>query len=232
MYFKEEFEKEVGKYDTHRELVLASMKALDEGNGKVKGLRQKSKSATFAANYMAQPPKIAETVGCTLEEAEKLFNRYHNELYPEITDYRENYVFPTIKEYGEIHLGLGYMLKSKYNSEDIKSTFNATIQFYSIITLITVARVYYHLKDNNLLDRVKIINTIYDSIYLEIDEDLELIKYINELIIPIFTTQIFENEIIPNNAETDIGYDYYNMITISNNASIEEIQSTINKLKE
>jgi hypothetical protein len=114
--------------------------------------------------------------------------------------------------------------------KDVRVLFNSTCQFYSIITLITVSKVYFHLKDNNMLDQVKIINTIYDSIYLEIDDTPELIKYMNELIIPILTCKVFDNEVIPNEAEVDIGYDYYDMITIPNNASIDHIEAIRRKL--
>ena len=33
--------------------------------------------------------KVANTIGCTLEEAQGIFDAYHNEMFPEITKFRK-----------------------------------------------------------------------------------------------------------------------------------------------
>jgi hypothetical protein len=161
---------------------------------------------------------------------QEIFDNYHNVLYKGVTEYRDGYVLPTASLNNEIHLLLGLSLKTDDVNNDARTIVNATVQVFSILTLIVASRLYYHLKSHRMLHRVKIVNTVYDSIYLELDDDIELIKYLNDLIVPMMSKQYLEDEIVHNEAEADIGYDYYNMLTIPNNASIEEITQIKEKL--
>ena len=98
---------------------------MDAGNKEIKDLRQKSKAVTFGASYGAFPPKIASSINCSLEEGEQIFNAYHKELYPKITEYRENYVLPTAKQHKKLHLGLGFYINTKDPDSDIRTLANA-----------------------------------------------------------------------------------------------------------
>lgn len=205
-------------------------KLVDEGNADADKLRQESKGPTFGLAYGAFPPKIAATLKIPIEEAEEIFNNYHNVLYPGITDYRENYVLPTAKEYGEIHLGLGFSLKTDDADRDIRTLANATCQFWSILTALTINKMHQLIDEEGLENDVKVISTIYDSIYLEVTEDPQIIKWVNDNLIAAMLVDFMEDQTIHNEAESDIGYNWAEMVRIPNNASVEDIKKALSSL--
>ena len=203
-----------------------------ELNLTAKAIRQDSKNPTFGLAYGAFPPKIAATLKISLQEAQVIFNNYHNLLYPGITAYRENYVLPRAAQEGQIHLGLGFYLKSDDPSSDIRTLANATCQFWSILTALTINKMHQLIDQNGLQDNVKVVSTIYDSIYLEITDTPEIIKWTNDNLIKTMLVDFMEDQTIPNDAESDIGYDWAEMTKIPNNASISEIKEARQKLKD
>ena len=205
-------------------------KLVDDGNVEADKLRQESKGPTFGLAYGAFPPKIAATLKIPIEEAEEIFNNYHKVLYPGITDYRENYVLPTAKEHGEIHLGLGFTLKTDDADRDIRTLANATCQFWSILTALTINKMHQLIDEKGLENDVKVISTIYDSIYLEVTEDPAIIKWVNDNLIATMLVDFMEDQIIHNEAESDIGYNWADMVRIPNNASIEDIKKVLDSL--
>jgi len=206
-------------------------KLVDEGNAQASKLRQESKGPTFGLAYGAFPPKIAKTLKISIDEAQSIFDNYHNVLYPGITDYRENYVLPEANTKGEIHLGLGFTLKTDDADRDIRTLANATCQFWSILTALTINKMHQLIDENQLEHDVKVISTIYDSIYLEVKEDPTIIKWVNDNLIKSMLVDFMENQTISNEAESDIGYNWADMVTIPNNASIKQIQEALAKLK-
>ena len=206
-------------------------KLADQGNAAIAALRQASKGPTFGLAYGAFPPKIAATLKIPLEEAEEIFNNYHNVLYPGITDYRENYVLPTAKKQGEIHLGLGFTLKTDDADRDIRTLANATCQFWSILTALTINKMHQLIDEKGLENDVKIISTIYDSIYIEVTEDPKIIKWVNDNLIQIMLVDFMENQTIHNEAESNIGYNWADMARIPNGATIEDIKKALSSLQ-
>lgn len=200
-------------------------------NAVAKAIRQESKGPTFGLAYGAFPPKIAATLKITLAEAETIFNNYHNVLYPGITDYRENYVLKTARQEGQIHLGLGFMLKTDNADNDIRTLANATCQFWSILTALTINKMHKLIDANNYQDDVKIVSSIYDSIYLEVIEDPNIIKWVNDNLINTMLVDFMENQIISNESASDIGYDWADMIGIPNGATIKEIENVLERLE-
>jgi DNA polymerase-1 len=207
-------------------------KLVDEGNAQASKLRQESKGPTFGLAYGAFPPKIAKTLKISIDEAQSIFDNYHNVLYPGITDYRENYVLPEAHAKGEIHLGLGFTLKTDDADRDIRTLANATCQFWSILTALTINKMHQLIDENQLEHDVKVISTIYDSIYLEVKEDPDIIKWVNDNLIKSMLVDFMENQMISNEAESDIGYNWADMVTIPNNASIKQIKEALNTLKQ
>lgn len=204
---------------------------VDSGNKVAEDIRQESKGPTFGLAYGAFPPKIAATLKIPISEAEDIFNNYHNVLYPGITDYRENYVLPTAKQEGEIHLGLGFSLKTDDPNKDIRTLANATCQFWSILTALTINKMHQLIDEAGLENDVMVISTIYDSIYLEVTEDPKIIKWVNDNLISTMLVDFMIDQTIHNEAESDIGYNWAEMSKIKNNATIEEIAKVLKNLK-
>lgn len=206
-------------------------KLVDDGDVSASKLRQESKGPTFGLAYGAFPPKIAATLKIPIEEAQNIFDNYHNVLYPGITNYRENYVLPTAKEEGEIHLGLGFSLKTDDADRDIRTLANATCQFWSILTALTINKMHQAIDAMGYQNKVKVVSTIYDSIYLEVIEDPKIIKWVNDNLIKFMLVDFMENQTIHNEAKSEIGYDWANLVAIENNATIEEVKTALAKLE-
>jgi len=151
-------------------------------------------------------------------------------MYPDITNYRENYVLNTVKEQGYIHLGLGCRIYSDKPEEDIRTINNATIQFWSIISLLAINELHHRIKENNLEEDIKITSSIYDAIYFEIREDSEIIKWLNKNVVETMTVEVFKNEIIHNECELDIGRNWSDVTTLQNNVSIEDIDKILKEI--
>lgn len=233
-YFKEEMEAELPRLqnESNNDYVKRAYQEIEKGNKVLKKIRQKSKSPTFALNYGAFPPKIAQQLKISLDDAQKIFDRYHTELYKGITEYREQQVQTLANKNHAIHLGLGCYLHSSKPDKDIRTLFNACSQFWSIITLLTINKLHILIEEHNLQNDVKIISTIYDSIYLLVKENNKLIQQVNNWIIPIITARYLIDQKIPNKAEAEIGYNWYDTVPIPNNATTLEIGKAINKAKK
>ena len=221
-YYPKEIERVIGKFNNDVDRVKAFMQKNNEENSIIKDLRQKSKGPTFKLAYGGFPD--VDKGGVITQE---IFDRYHNVLYPGITDYRENYVLPTAVNNGYIHLGLGCRLYTDDPHNDIRTLHNATVQFWSILTLIAVNELNYRVEQENLQDYVQVQSTIYDSIYTQTYRDPEIIKWVNENLIEVLTVQYLQKEEIHNEAKGEIGLNWADLYKIPNNASIQQIEEVL-----
>jgi len=231
-YYKEKIEKFLERQygEELYPYIKRYKQAIDDGNHDLKAIRQPSKNVTFAMTYGAYPEKIAETAKCSLEDAKKFFKAYHKELYPEVTKFREEVEATAIKN-GKIHLGLGCYIHSADPRAEIRTIFNACSQFWSILTLLTVNKFNQYLRKEGLSDHVKVISSIYDSIYLHMKDDSLLIYEVNEIIIPLLTRNFLIEQRVPNIAEPSIGYNWHDTILIPTDATIREIEEAREKLQ-
>jgi len=183
-------------------------------------------------SYGAFPPKVAESIKCSIEEAEVIFNAYHNEMYPDITAYREQYILPTAKAQGYIHLGLGCRIYTSNPEKHIRTINNASIQFWSIISLLAINEIHYRIDKEKLSNKIKVTSTIYDAIYFEVVQDPEVIKWLNDNIVEILTTPIFQNEIIHNEAQIGISTDWSTIDDheLPNNATLDQITQILKEI--
>jgi len=205
--------------------VRAFMVKVDEKNKEILVFRQNSKAPTFKLAYGGFPD--AHKGGVITQE---IFDNYHNVLYPGITHYRENYVLPTARDQGYIHLGLGCRLYTDDADKDIRTLNNGTVQFWSILTLIAVNEMNHRIREAGMENDVAINSTIYDSIYTYVRADAEVIKWVNDNLIEIMCVQYLEDEIIHNEAEGEIGLNWADLHKIRNNASVEDIQEVLNDI--
>lgn len=229
IYFRKQFVEILGDLP-HRELAIAAKVALDAGDKDIKKYRDLSKNVTFGASYGSYPPKIASTIKCSLEQATEIFNAYHNDMYPSITEYRENYVLPTTLERGRIHLGLGFYIHSDDPKRDIRTLHNATAQMWSLLTVLTINKLHHLIDDAGLQNDILVTSSIYDSIYLEVRNDPTIIQWLNDRIIPIMTTDFMENQAVPNDAQLELGLDWSDLHGIPHNATLDDITSVLETL--
>lgn len=224
-YFQHKIEKSLGPCTDITTFVKAFMGEVEAGNKLLKSIRQDSKAPTFKLAYGGYPD--ADKGGVITQE---IFDNYHNVLYPGITDYRENYVFPTARSNGYIHLGLGCRIYTSDAGQDIRTLNNATVQFWSILTLIAINEFNYRIREEKLQDLVKVNSTIYDSIYTYTYRDPEIIKWVNDNLIELMTVPYLENEVIHNEAEGELGLNWSDLHKIKNGASVDDINLILKEL--
>lgn len=230
-YWREEVEKYLGPSDDSLEFnTLFKKKTKDIPE--LDKLRSNSKPVSFGLGYGCMPPKVAKQIKGTLEEGQTIYNRYHYELYPDITEFRENHVLKPAKETGKVYLGLGLSIKTDNPDADIRTLFNARMQFWSLLTLLTITQMNRLIRECGKVADIQVIATIYDSIYFNVRNNPETIKWLNDNLIPIMVQPFLEDQPVPNKANLDIGDSFAHMVELPNNASIEEIEEALIKLKE
>ena len=225
-YFREEIAKLVDLVGDPSEDAKIFKAAVDAGNIAAEKIRQVSKGPTFKLAYGGYPD--ADKGGVITQE---IFDNYHTVLYPGITDYRENYVLATALKMGEIHLGLGFTIKTDDADRDIRTITNATCQFWSILTAIAINKMHHLIDEAGYQNDVKVISTIYDSIYLEVTETPEIIKWSNDNLINTMLVDFMEDQAVHNECDSDIGYNWADMLKITNNAPISEIKKVLANLE-
>lgn len=229
-YFKEEIAQHM-ELTGNLDVDVRNFFTLQEnGNKELKNIRQKGKGPTFGLAYGAFPPKIAATLKIPISEAQQIFDRYHNELYGGITDYRENYVLPTALQNGEIHLGLGCTIKTDNADRDIRTLNNATAQFWSILTALSINKLHQAIDKEGLADDIQCTSTIYDSIYFIVRNNPETIKWLNDRIVQFMMVDFMENQTVHNEAVGEIGYNWAELHQIPNNASLKEITDILKEI--
>ncbi|WAK44662.1 DNA polymerase I [Alteromonas phage vB_AmeP_PT11-V19] len=226
-YFKDTVENLLGEFPDVVSQVKAFMAAVDADDKTIIKIRQKSKAPTFKLAYGGFPD--AHKGGVITQE---IFDNYHNLLYPGITDYRENYVLKTAHEQGYIHLGLGCRLYTDDANKDIRTLNNATVQFWSILTLIAINEINYRAKEAGLEERVIVCSTIYDSIYFYVDEDPEVIKWLNDTAVEVLCADYLKEQVVKNEAEGEIGLNWADLVKVKNGATVEDIKGAIEKVYE
>ena len=137
---------------------------------------------------------------------------------------------PTAKSNGYIHLGLGCRLYSDNPDSDIRTINNGTVQFWSILTLIAINELNYRIEQEGLQDDIAVCSTIYDSIYLYVKKDAKTIKWLNDNAVEALCVDYLEDQIVPNEAEGEIGPNWADLLKVPNNASVEEIEAILKQL--
>jgi DNA polymerase-1 len=226
-YFPEDIAKILGPNTDNVKYVKAFKQAVDDGNEALDKIRFNSKAPTFKLAYGGYPDDHEGGV-----ITQEIFDNYHDVLYPGITDYRENYVLPTTRSQGYLHLGLGCRLYSNDAAKHIRSLNNATAQFWSILTLIAINEFNYRIREDRLEKEVQVISTIYDSIYTQSYRDAEVIEWVNNNLIEVMCVPYLEGPdvVIENEAKGEIGNSWGKLYPVENNASIAEIQAVLEKL--
>ena len=219
----------IGPFTDNKLASIQLKQLVDSGNSEAKAIRQAAKPVSFGLAYGSFPAKVAATIKCSLPEAEAIFNAYHNEMYPGITHYRENYVLPTALTNGKLHLGLGCYIKSDNPSRDIRTLHNASAQFWSILTLLSMHKLNTLIDQAGYTNDIQITSSIYDAIYFIVRADPTIIKWLNDTLIPIMEQDFIPDQIVHNQANLEIGTDWSNLSKneLPHNASLTHIQEIL-----
>lgn len=228
-YFPDRVASLIGAFTDNKQASIELKSLVDSKDKAASSVRQDAKPISFGLAYGSFPPKVAATIKCPLPVAEQIFDSYHNQLYPGITHYRENYVLPTAQANSKLHLGLGCYIKSDNPSRDCRTLHNATAQFWSILTLLTINKLNILIDEANLTNDIQVTSTIYDSIYFICKDNPSTIKWLNDNLIPTMLAPFMQDQTVQNEANLDIGPDWATLYTLPNNATLDQIQETLDK---
>jgi len=201
---------------------------IENGNKALKDIRQQGKRVTFGISYGAFPPKIADSIKCSIEEATEIFNNYHGKLYPGITKLREDIIIPQTSKNGYVHMGLGARLYTSDINKDTRTIWNSVSQFWSILTLIAMNEFHYRLQEVN--HDITINATVYDALYGQIENTPEAIEWLNNTLPEIMRKDFLSDTLVHNNAAVEIGTSWANLHELPTNASLEQIEQTLKDL--
>ena len=134
-------------------------------------------------------------------------------------------------KHGRIHLGLGCYINTDNPHEDIRTLNNSTCQFWDIMSLLAINKINTLIRKDNLEDKIKVISSIYDSIYFHVYEDPRVIKWLNDKLIPIMTRNFLKRTIVKNTAELEIGYNWVDTVAIPNKANLVAIKAAIDRAR-
>lgn len=204
-----------------------NFKAQSKVNKRLGELRQMSKPVSFKMMFSGFPD--AHKGGAITQE---IFDKFHNVLYPGITNHNRDVIMKDVQETGEVYLGLGLRCKTDDPKKYERTIKNIYIQFWDTISIITCNQIQDRIDKANRTEDIQITSSIYDSIYFNCRDNLDTIKWLNDNIVPLLTQKIFTNQLVPNAAKGQVGTNWSNLTDIENNASLGEISATLTKIKE
>lgn len=223
-YYNDKVKALIGDFEStleaHKKASVLFKSLVDDKNAEAIAIRQDSKAPSFKLSYGGFPD--AHKGGVVTQE---LFDLYHYSLYPGVSSFREDYVIPTAYSKGQIHLGLGFNIKSDNADKDQRTLNNACSQFWSILTAITINEIHRLIDEAGLQEEIQVTSSIYDSIYFIIKDDPEVIKWLNDRIVPIMEQDYMEDQTIRNEARLEIGPDWSELYELPENADIDTIKS-------
>lgn len=127
-------------------------------------------------------------------------------------------------------MGLGAKILTDNPNKDERTLVNSCSQFWSLLTLIAINKLHQAIDDAGLSTNIIVTNSIYDAIYGEIDNDPELVYWLNQTLPAIMTHPFIEGEIVHNEADLEVGLDWASFHTIPNNATLDQITTIMESL--
>jgi hypothetical protein len=162
---------------------------------------------------------------------QEMYDNYHNVLYPNIMKNVNEYILPRAKEQGFLHLGLGFRLHTDDPDKQVRTLNNALNQFWSILTLLTINKLHNLIDKAGLEGKIKVTATIYDSIYFQVVDDPNVIKWLNDNLIPIMEQDFIKDQLVSNEAELEIGSSWADLHKLPHNADVDTITNTLKDIQ-
>jgi hypothetical protein len=141
--------------------------------------------------------------------AKNMHNTYHNSLYPGLKDYRETVLLPQVKEHKNVHGGLGCYLNQtkKLNNGSVRTINNFHAQFWSILSLIGLEKFRRKVEENGLTNDIKSVASVYDSVYMLVRKDADIIRWAAETLKPILEQDYIHNQTLKLDSDIEISLD-------------------------
>jgi len=138
--------------------------------------------------------------------AKTMHNAYHNELYTGLRDYRDNVIIKQVKEHKNFHMGCGAYINqtAKFNMGSIRTMNNVSAQGWSWLTLFAFERFRREVEKAGYGNDIKLVNSIYDSVYFLVRKDTNLIKWARDTLVNLMTQDFLKDQKLKLNADVEI----------------------------
>ena len=211
--------------ETYRINVINSIKK------KYPEIRQKGKSYTFGMSYGASEHLVGKEIYEAYWTLYKVTKEYQDGIIKQAE--KQGYL---ISRYSGLRLLIpdikSWSSQIKEKAQRVATNFN--IQSGNILTLYAIVCFQKKIEEAGLINEVKIVNTIHDSILLYIKLNPKIIKFVNDNLIKCmignYNNSLYEEPIVKLEAELDLGYNYKENITLSNNINEKEIEKYLKEL--
>ena len=226
IFFKEKWEEITGKPFENTIQYNQLCYELTDTNSEAKNLRTDSKPITFKCAYGGYPDSHK---GGVITQA--IFDRYHEELYPGVNQFKTEYVIPTVNSNKSLHLNWGLRLATDNPRGDLLPLNNANFQGYSNLTCIAAVKFRNLYLSQGNPHNIMGLNIIHDALYYELDDTPEAVEWLNTNLIACMTPDFLINQTVHLRAECDFGYNQKDMVTMPNNADLATIIDKLSTLK-
>ena len=211
-------------------------------------LRQNSKAVTFALQYAGTPFTLQQNSGFSYDEAQLVYARYH-QLYKQSDAYAEDKKLQASKN-GYVDVAFGLRVRTPllkqviYGSSSMpyeaqaegRTVGNALSQSYGLLNNRAAVSFMQKVWDSPYRLRIHPVGLIHDCIYLLVDDDAEVVAWVNVNLIQEMKWQELpeiQHPTVKLGAQLDIFWpNWANPVTLPNDATEAEIKVICNKAKE
>jgi hypothetical protein len=169
--------------------------------------------ADFEANWydiddykLYAPEKVHDFFEKAVVPAKNMHYAFHNELYYGAKAYRDETILGQARKYKDVHLGMGCYINqtTKLNMASVRCLNNVCYQFYSILSILALEKFRRLVVQKGLSDKVKVISSIYDSVYILVKKDKELVSWVAKTIQKVLTEQFVVGQSVPLQADVEM----------------------------
>lgn len=222
-----------------------SVESINSIKHKYPELRQLSKAPTFALTFQGTYITLMKNCGFTEEEAKSIEANYH-ELYKESDDWVKSKIAKAT-ETGYVELAFGLKLRTPLLSQVVLGTSRTPYraekeartagnalsgQSYGLLNNRAAVAFMKRVHASKWKYDIRPVALIHDAIYLVIKDDIECVKWVNDVLIEEMSWQELPEIAHPDvklGAELDLFPDWANPITLPNNVSESEIEAIVAK---
>lgn len=226
--------------------IVDTVESINSIADKYEALRGKSKAPTFAMTYLGTAVTLMNNCGFSKELANTVYTRYH-ELYVVSDKWMDDKISQAARD-GYIELAFGLRLRTPLLKQSIlgtRSTMQAAShearsvgnavggQSYCMLNSRALNAFMDEVWASQYVNRIEPCAAIHDANYLIIDDDLEVLQWVNNHLIKEMQWQNLpeiEHPEIKLGGELDVHFpSWKEKITLNNNATIVEIIQTLSQ---
>ncbi len=207
--------------------------------------RIKAKPPSFLLQYGGTAFGLNKNIGIPPDEAYEIEMAYH-ELYAGIAEFNRNNI-KYAEEHGYINCAFGLRLRTPVLFDTARSgkrrpyaaikegrsANNAVTQSWGMLMNRALIAIEKKIRTSKFCEDIRMANTIHDAGYFLVRKDPSTVMWLNDHLIPEMEWNdhpLIKSSSVPMGAELDIGNSWDQMITLPNNATLNEITKFIGDL--